>query len=141
MDSKIYTRTEKSEAKLKARTSYNKIERRSSQIFSESCRKSLQTCRVEENEEKLEGLLAMYKKRKRYHKTQVVEALLFILRQLLARSSDKDARGRGFLHFSEAFGLYESFFEKPVEKQDFKDHLLHEDYGLCVFIATIQSTR
>lgn len=121
--------------------SLSKSERRSGQVFSDSLRKSLQTCRVEENEGKLEGLLEFYKIRKRYHKTQVIEALLFILRQLLASSSNEDARGRGFLHFMEAFGLYSSFFEKPVEKQEFKDQLLHEEYGLRVFIATIQSTR
>ena len=41
--------------------SLSKSERRSSQVFSDSLRKSLQTCRVEENEGKLEGLLEFYK--------------------------------------------------------------------------------
>ena len=72
--------------------------------------KYFQTCKVEENEEKPQGVLEMCKKWKRYHKAQVIEALLFILRQLLATSSYEDERGRGFLHFSEAFGLNRRVF-------------------------------
>ena len=119
----------------------SKSEQRSKQLFSENVRKSLQTCRADENEDKLQGFLDMYKKKKCHHKTSVIEALLFILRQLLASSSSTDARGRGFLEFEEALGLYSSFFEKPLERQQFRDQLLHQDYGLRVFIATIQSTR
>lgn len=66
---------------------------------------------------------------------------MFILRQLLAASSKEDTRGRGFLTFDEAYGLYISFFDKPVEKSDFRDQLLHHEYGLRVFVATIHCTR
>ena len=69
-------------------------------------------------------MLAYYRRQKATHKALVVEALLCVLRQLLAASSNEDARGRGFLHFDEAYGLYNSFFEKPVEKAEFRDHLL-----------------
>ena len=73
---------------------------------------------------------------KQYHKTQVLEALLFNLCNLLASSSHEYARERRFLHFMEAFGLYiySSFFSKPVEKQKFKDQLQHEEY-VCVFFC------
>ena len=139
MASKLNTEFEKSTV-VKAKP-LSRSEQRSKQVFSESLQKSLQTCRAEENEEKLQGFLDMYKKKKCHHKTFVMEALLFILRQLLASNSSEDTHGHGFLEFEEAFGLYKSFFEKPVERPEFKDQLLHHDYGLHVFIATIQNTR
>lgn len=119
---------------------FGKIERACSRVSTGSW-KSLQTCDVKENEEKLEGLLAYYRRQKATHKALVVEALLCVLRQLLAASSNEDERGRGFLHFDEAYGLYNSFFEKPVEKAEFRDHLLDRVYGLRVFVATVQRTR
>ena len=56
----------------------SKSERRSVSTVSAGLRKTLQTCRVQENEEKLDGLLEFYKKKKSNHKAQVIEALLFI---------------------------------------------------------------
>lgn len=106
-----------------------------------SIRKSLQTCPVQHNEEKLEGLIDYYCKRKAQQNLQVIEALLYILRQLLAGSSADDSRGKGFLEFDDAYGLYASFFEKHVEKKVFRDHLLNEEYGLRVYIATILGKR
>jgi hypothetical protein len=47
--------------------------------LSENLRKSLQSCKVSENEEKLEGLLVDFKKNHR-----ILQGLLYILRQLLA---------------------------------------------------------
>ena len=84
----------------------SKSERRSISTVSAGLRRSLQTCQVKENEEKLDGLLEFYKKRKSNLKAQVIEALFFVLRHLLAASSKEDTRGRGFLSFDEAFGLY-----------------------------------
>ena len=52
--------------------------------------KSFQTCKVVENEEKLKGLLDFYTKKKARLEVQVIEALLFILQQLLAESSSTD---------------------------------------------------
>ena len=118
-----------------------KSEQRADQIFSDEIRKSLQTCLVHDNEEKLEGFLKFYEKRNAHHKSQVITALLYVLRQLLASSSFNDERRRGFLHFSEAFGLYSSFFDKPVAKEEFRDQLLSSEYGLRVYIATIRGTR
>lgn len=122
-------------------TRKTKSEQHSDQVLSHTIRKSLQTCLVQENEEKLEGLLKFYEKRKAHHKSQVITALLFVLRQILASSSFTDERGRGFVHFSEAYGLYSSFFDTPIEKEEFRDQLLNPAYGLRVFIATIQGTR
>ena len=72
-----------------------------------------------------------FTRKKSNHKAQVIEAL-FIPRQLLAASPKEDTRGRGFLTFDEVYGLYISFFDKPVEKSDFRDQLLHHEYGLRV---------
>ena len=93
-------------------------------------RKSLQTCKVSENEEKLMGLINAYTRQKAKLKVQILEALLFILRQLLAESSFCDARGREFLQFDDAYGLFISFFDEQVTKQEFRTNLLHKDYGL-----------
>ena len=103
--------------------------------------KSFQTCKVIGNEEKLKGLLDFYTKKKARLKVQGIEALLFILRQLLGESSSTDTRGKGFLHFEEAYGLFISFFDKHITKQQFRDYILNEEYGLRVCIATIYSTR
>jgi hypothetical protein len=54
---------------------------------SSGLQKSLQPCKVTENEEKLLGLIDVYTRRKAKLKVQILEALLFILRQLLAESS------------------------------------------------------
>ena len=120
---------------------FGKKEQRACSRVSTGSWKSLQTCNVNENEEKLEGLLAYYRQQKAAHKALVAEANLYVLRQLLAASSDEDSRGRGFLQFDEAYGLYSSFFEKPVEKAEFRDHLLDKVHGLRVFVATVQGTR
>lgn len=116
-------------------------EQRQRSYYSKDVWKSLQTCKAQENEEKLEGLIEFYKKRKSHHKVAVLEALLFVLRQLLAASSYADLRGRGYLRFDEAYGLYSDFFEVPIQKEEFRDHLLHSEYGLRVFICSIQGIR
>ena len=51
-------------------------------ILTENIRKSLQSCKVNENLEKLEGLSVCF--RKNTIKTRILEGLLYILRQLLA---------------------------------------------------------
>lgn len=94
-------------------------------------KKSLQTCKVSENEEKLMGLINVYTRQKTKLKVQILEALLFILRQLLA----------GFLQFDDAYGFFISFFDKQVTKQEFRNYPLHKEYGLRVCVATIQCTR
>ena len=58
------------------------------------------------------GLIKAYTRQKAKLKVQILEALLFILRQLLAESSFRDTRGRGYLQFDDAYGLFISFFDK-----------------------------
>lgn len=106
-------------------------------------KKSLQTCLVSENEEKLMGLINVYTRQKAKLKVQIIllQALLFILRQLLAESSFCDTRGRGFPQFDDAYRLFISVFDKQVTKQEFRNYLLHKEYGLRVCVATIQCSR
>ena len=58
------------------------------------------------------GLIKAYTRQKAKLKVQILEELLFILRQLLAESSFRDTRGRGYLQFDDAYGLFISFFDK-----------------------------
>ena len=124
-----------------AATHKNRSDQRHGSWYSKNVWKSLQSCKPQENEEKLEGLIEFYKKRKSHHKVAVPEALLFVLRQLRTASSHTDPRGRGFLRFDDAYGLYSGFFKVPIQKEEFCDHLLHSEHGLRVFISTIQGTR
>ena len=64
-------------------------------------RKSLQSCKVENNLAKLEGLL---KATKSVMKTTVLEGLIFVLRQLLAENEDS-GKALGFLPFDESYDL------------------------------------
>ena len=104
-------------------------------------RKSLQTCRADENEEKLEGLLLVCKKRKSNKKAVVIERCCLSYFNFWRQALKTINGGRGFLNFADAYGLYSSFFENPVEKADFRDNLLHSDYGLRVFVATVHNAR
>lgn len=105
-------------------------------------RKSLQTCPAEFNEEKLEGLMHHYQNNK--SKSRIIEGLLFVLRQLLAPvpiSAIPASRAWGFLTMDDAFGIFNSFFDREVGKDEFQDHLLHPEYGLRVYVAQIHGTR
>lgn len=97
---------------------------------------------MESNEEMLEGLLHRY--RNNISKSRIIEGLLFVLRQLLAPahvSVDTTCRAWGFLTFDDAFGTFNSFFDREVEKDEFQDHLLHPEYGLRVNVASVNSRR
>lgn len=105
-------------------------------------RRSLQSCPVESNEEMLEGLLHRY--RNNISKSRIIEGLLFVLRQLLAPvhiSVDTTCRAWDFLTFDDAFGIFNSFFDREVEKDEFQDHLLRPEYGLRVNVASVNSRR
>ena len=105
-------------------------------------RRSLQSCPLERNEEMLEGLLHHY--RNNISKSRIIKALLFVLRQLLAPvhvSVDTACRAWGFLMFDDAFGIFNSFLDREVGKDEFQDHLLHPQYGVRVNVASVNSTR
>lgn len=124
------------------RVSFNveRAKRRSAtRTESDLWRRSLQTCPVESNEEMLEGLLHHYRNNR--SKSRIIKGLLFVLRQLLApvyASVDTACRAWGFLTFDEDFGIFKSFFDHEVEKDQFQDHLLHPEYGLQVNVATVK---
>jgi hypothetical protein len=62
--------------------------------------------------------------------------VLYILRQLLAQS-ERNGKVIGFLSFEDAYDLYCGFIDRTPDKANFRDHLLHKDYGLCVIITEI----
>jgi hypothetical protein len=100
-------------------------------------RKSLQNCKVENNLAKLEGLL---KATKSAQKTNILEGLIYVLRQLLAKNGDS-GKVIGFLPFEEAYHLYCGFMKTEPDEARFRDHLLDKDFGLCVYITTIYNHR
>ena len=105
--------------------------------LSEKLRISLQSCKACENEEKIEGLIVFY--RKNTLKCRILDGLLYILRQLLA--SYDGGKAFGYLPYSEAHGIFCGFMERETEDKEFRDHLLNEEYGLCVFVTTVLNTR
>ena len=106
---------------------------RNSTTVSSMIRKSLQTCSVQNNEEKLEGLLNFYTRRKSKRKIIIIEALSFVLRHHLEASSFRDNQGKGFLPFDEAYGLFISFFDFDYQvecaNEQFRGYLLDPEYG------------
>ena len=128
-----------------ARVSFNvgrATQRAATRTDSNLCRRSLQTCPVESNEEKLEGLLHHYRNNR--FKSRIIEGLLFLLSHLLApvhESVDVARRAWGFLKFEEAFGIFEGCFDCAVGKDEFQGHLLHPEYGLRVNVAQVNSNR
>lgn len=101
--------------------------------LTENLRKSLQSCKASENQEKLEGLAVFF--RKNTVKTRILEGLLYILRQLLA--SYDGSKAFGYLRFNDAYGIFCGFMEREVEDKEFRNHLLHEEYGLCVYVIKV----
>ena len=113
--------------------SKNRLETR----LSHKLRISLQSCNASENEEKLEGLLMFY--RKNALKCRILEGLLYILKQLLA-SYDGD-KAFGYLSYGDAHDIFCGFVGRDVEDKEFRDHLLHKEYGLCVYVVSLLDNR
>lgn len=105
--------------------------------LTENLRKSLQSCKASENEEKLEGLAVFF--RKNTVKTRILEGLLYILRQRLA--SYDGSKAFGYLPYNDACGIFCGFMEREVEDKEFGNHLLHEEYGLCVYVIKVLDNR
>lgn len=97
----------------------------------------MQSCKASENEEKLEGLAVFF--RKNTVKTRILEGLLYILRQLLA--SYDGSKACGYLPYNDAYGIFWGFMEREVEDKEFRNHLLHEEYGLCVYVIKVLDNR
>ena len=72
-------------------------------------------------------------------KCRVLQGLLYILRQFLA--SYGGSKAFGYLPYNEARGIFCGFIERESEDEEFRDYLLHEEYGLFVYVATVLDTR
>lgn len=77
--------------------------------------------------------------RKNTVKTRILEGLLYILRQLLASYDGSIAFG--YLPYNDAYGIFCGFMEREVEAKEFRNHLLHEEYGLCVYVIKVLDNR
>ena len=100
-------------------------------------RSSLQTCKVGNNLNKLEGLLKCTKSKSL---GKILSGLIYILHQLLAQSKIT-SKSIGFISFEDAYGLYCGFFDSSPEDVSFRDHVLHRDHGLCVIITEVFGKR
>ena len=89
-------------------------------------RKSLQTCKVWNNLAELEGLLKCATSKSL---SNILEGLLYILRQLLAHS-ESNGKAAGFLSFEDVYGFYCGSIDSTPDEANFCDHLLHKDHGL-----------
>ena len=98
-------------------------------------RKSLQTCKVGNNLAKLEGVL---KSTTSKAESTILNGLLYVFQQLLAKSS-RSNQALGFLPFED--GLYCGFFESCPDEVQFRDHLLHQEHGLCIIITEVYNKR
>ena len=124
--------------KSKLSFSEKRSNNRSESTLSATVRKSLQNCCVNENAEKLEGLL-IFLKNCHGIKRRSLEGLLYILRQLLAKC-DGD-KSFGYLPYEDAYGIYCDFVQRQVEDKEFRNHLLHNEYGLCIYVTTLFGKR
>ncbi|XP_070580686.1 uncharacterized protein [Ptychodera flava] len=105
-----------------------------------SCvRTSRQICKPGECEEKLEALLDIH--RKTEVKSRILKGLLYVLRQLLVSSPMNENKVIGYLPFQDAYGFYCGFFDGQPTEEEFRDHLLHPDHGLCVTITSVVGRR
>ena len=108
---------------------------RKKSTLDENFRVSLQTCPLNANEIKLQGLLSQVNNSEG-RKANMLHGLLLILNQLLAPS--EEGNSIGFMEFDDAYYLYCGFFPvTPPEKETFRDNLLHPEHGLAVLIASI----
>ncbi|XP_070539440.1 uncharacterized protein [Ptychodera flava] len=90
---------------------------------------SLQTCSLENNLARLEGLLAVCKSRT---KSEKLEGLIAVLLSLTSREDGSEPSG--FLEFDEAYHLYSGYHEIEPNRDNFRDSLIHPVHGLCVCV-------
>ena len=128
----------KDEASREEKTfSSRRSETRKQSVAGKFLRRSNQTCKVSNNLTKLEGLLKVTKSAS---KAKVLEGLMFVLRQLLVKEPATD-KAMGILTFCDAYDLYCGFMDTRPEEAQFRDHLLDQEHGLCVYITMIHKTR
>lgn len=86
---------------------------------------------------KLEGLLECATSKSL---SNILEGLLYILRELLAQS-ESNGKAIGFLSFEVAYGFYCGFIDSTPDEANFRDHLLNKDHGLCIIVTEILGKR
>lgn len=109
-----------------------------SSLVNENVRSSLQSCSLQDNRTKLEGLLSVMAN-KNSQKGNVIHGLLFVLNQLLV--SNNVGKAIGYLEFDTAYDMYCGFFDVPPKAVTFRDNLLHSQHGLCVLIVTLAQKK
>ena len=131
--------------------------------YSENVLKSQQTCSVLGNRQKLEKLIL--ERETLLNKSQVSQedgkectsescrcrllGLMAVWNELTADAVGIDGKeySKFFLKFDEALDIYFSFYshiQKPylnTDKDKFLYALLHAEWGLCVYIITLQETK
>ena len=122
----------KDEASREEKTfSSRRSETRKQSVAGKFLRRSNQTCKVSNNLTKLEGLLKVTKSAS---KAKVLEGLMLVKEP----ATDK---AMGILTFCDAYDLYCGFMDTRPEEAQFRDHLLDQEHGLCVYITMIYKTR
>lgn len=127
---------------------YNVVEKAK---ISEVLSKSLQSSTVEQNRDKLLGLISTTKGQLKRRK---LEGLLAILDSLsipsaYEREFTTTGRWKGYLALELAFDLYADFvytsdreyITLQQQKSQFREDLLHPEYGLCVYIFRCQESE
>ena len=110
----------------------------------ESCvgkhlRSSLQTCKVGNNLDKLEGLEGLLKCTNSKLLGKILNGFIYILNNLLAQSKHS-SKVIGFISFEDAYGFYCGFFDSSPEEASFREHLLHRDHSLSVITEVFGKT-
>ena len=97
-------------------------------------RSSLQDCDVDTLLIRLNYLLDESKKLNTHVKERKLKGLIEIHKHLLLKpgTGHSDVLHAGFMDFDIAFELYCAHQECFVDKKEFRDTLLHPEYGLCV---------
>lgn len=109
-------------------------------VVDKNVRSSLQSCPLQDNRTKLQGLLSVMAN-KNSRKGNVIHGLLFVLNQLLA--SNENGKAFGYLEFNIAYDMYRycGFFDVCPKVETFRDNLLHPQHGLCILIASLASKK
>ena len=102
-----------------------------------SYRNPLQSCDLYTNKLRLFSLKEESKRSKSSKKEAKLQGLIEVLEHLLLPVNDDDSSMKGYLKFDIAYEIFCAHQEGPVDKMTFRDALLHPEYGLCIYIATV----
>lgn len=127
--------------KMDSTTSSRQDLRKQSSFLSDagiSYRNSLQNCDLYANKLQLFSLKEESKRNKSSKKEAKLQGLTEVLEHLLLPvNNDDDSSVKGCLKFDIAYEIFCAHQEGPVDETTFRDALLHPEYGLCIYIATV----